>query len=75
MTSFPVLITEALTGHTHYGSPYECFDNCGTCDGACCYRCEKVLWVENLETGQRRSCKTEEEAMKLAAEWEAALTK
>ena len=30
------------TGHTHYRSPYECDDNCGTCDGARCDSCHKV---------------------------------
>jgi len=31
-----------LTGHTHYRSPYESDDNCGTCDGAKCDTCREV---------------------------------
>ena len=30
-----------LTGHTHYNSPIESDDDCGTCDGANCDRCHR----------------------------------
>ena len=32
-----------LTGHMHYRSPYEMDDSCGTCDGAKCDYCHKVV--------------------------------
>jgi len=34
------VITKALTGHMYYRSPYECDDDCDTCDGAKCEWCE-----------------------------------
>ena len=30
------------TGHIYYKSPYECDNNCGTCDGGACDFCHKV---------------------------------
>ena len=69
MNQFPILVTEGLTGHSSYMSPYECFDNCGTCDGALCHRCRKVFVVENYETGKRRTCETKEEADDIVREW------
>jgi len=30
-----------LSGHMHHRSPYECDDNCGTCDGARCENCHE----------------------------------
>ena len=32
-----------LTGHIHRGSAYECDDECGTCDGAMCDYCTRVV--------------------------------
>ena len=37
-----IIHNKALTGHTHYGSPYESYDNCGTCDGAKCDYCKEL---------------------------------
>lgn len=31
-----------LSGHIYRGSAYECADDCGTCDGACCDYCSRV---------------------------------
>lgn len=38
------------TGHQYYRSPYESYDNCGTCDGARCDYCKKKYVVKNLRT-------------------------
>jgi hypothetical protein len=33
----------AFTGHDHYKSPYETYDDCGNCSGARCDSCHKIL--------------------------------
>ena len=43
-------VSRALTKHTHYQSPYECYDNCGTCDGANCDRCHERWEVSYLDS-------------------------
>ena len=45
------IMTEALTGHMYYMSPYETFDSCGNCDGAKCEYCKTMYMVEDF-TGQ-----------------------
>lgn len=37
------------TGHTHYNSPFESDDSCGTCDGAKCDICKKITEDPCLE--------------------------
>lgn len=37
------------TGHIYYRSPYECDDNCGTCDGAKCEYCREIIDPAHLE--------------------------
>ena len=49
MAKADLYVTRALTGHTHYGSPYESFDNCGTCDGALCESCKERWWLEEFD--------------------------
>ena len=66
-----IIVSRALTGHTHYMSPYECYDSCGTCDGARCNRCHERFEVEDVDTGKRRMCAFKEEAEELKARWEA----
>lgn len=39
-----------LTGHIYYRSPYESDDNCGTCDGANCDRCNVVYTVNGVNS-------------------------
>ncbi len=66
-----VIITPALTGHTHYRSPYECYDNCGTCDGARCDSCRTMYEVTDFASDNRyKIVSTLEEAKKLKEEWE-----
>jgi len=35
-----------LTGHMHRNSPYEMADSCGTCNGANCDYCKKIVTTE-----------------------------
>lgn len=37
------------TGHMYHGSPFESDDNCGTCDGARCETCKKVIIPAGIE--------------------------
>jgi len=39
--SFEATEERHLSGHMHHRSPYECDDNCGTCDGARCEYCHE----------------------------------
>ena len=32
----------SYSGHRNFGSPFECDDDCGTCDGARCDYCRKI---------------------------------
>lgn len=41
--------TVHYSGHIHYRSPYESDDNCGTCDGARCDYCRKIVDKSELE--------------------------
>jgi len=38
---FEAIEEKHLSGHMHHRSPYECDDNCGTCDGARCEYCHE----------------------------------
>lgn len=38
------------TGHQYYNSPYESYDNCGTCDGARCDYCKTKYVVKDLHS-------------------------
>lgn len=66
-----VFITRALTGHMYFMSPYECYDNCGTCDGAKCEFCKEMYEVEDFYNSNRyQLVKTIEEAEELKKKWE-----
>lgn len=41
--------TVHYSGHTYYRSPFECDDSCGTCDGARCDYCRKIVDEPELE--------------------------
>lgn len=43
VTAWEYIEDRYLTGHIHRGSAYECDDNCGTCDGAMCDYCTRVV--------------------------------
>ena len=43
VTAWEYIEDSYLTGHIHRGSAYECDDNCGTCDGAMCDYCTRVV--------------------------------
>ena len=43
VTAWEYIEDTYLTGHIHRGSAYECDDNCGTCDGAMCDYCTRVV--------------------------------
>ena len=43
VTAWEYIEDTYLTGHIHRGSAYECDDNCGTCDGARCDYCTRVV--------------------------------
>ena len=68
-------VTRALTGHTHYMSPYECYDSCGTCDGARCETCRE-RWVaegwdlDDPDIGTFKKFSTKEKAQEYADAWE-----
>ena len=47
-------VTEVFTGHMHYGSPYESYDNCGTCDGANCNSCRTLYEVQGLDQNDEK---------------------
>ena len=50
-----VMIEKSLTGHIYYGSPYESYDSCGTCDGANCHKCKTVYeacFVNDYESNE-----------------------
>lgn len=49
METAKFMMTKAYTGHDHYGSPYESFDECGTCSGAKCDWCSVVYWIEEFD--------------------------
>jgi hypothetical protein len=66
-----VIITPALTGHTHYRSPYESYDNCGTCDGARCETCREMYEVADFDSDNRyKIVATKEEAEQIKELWE-----
>ena len=43
VTAWEYIEDSYLTGHIHRGSAYECDDDCGTCDGAMCDYCTRVI--------------------------------
>ena len=69
------MINRAFTGHVYFKSPYECYDSCGTCDGAKCETCrerwEVVGWdPEDPDTNLYKTFSTKEEAQEFADAWE-----
>lgn len=65
-----VMINRALSGHIYYRSPYEGYDDCGTCDGGRCDSCYEMFEVTDFDKPRSRIVGTKEEALKLKAEWE-----
>ena len=45
-----VLSSLEMSGHTHYGSPYETATDCGNCDGARCHKCNDIYVVTDYDT-------------------------
>lgn len=43
-------LSEELTGHIYYRSPFESCDSCGTCDGARCQTCRKKYIVRSSKS-------------------------
>ena len=66
------IITKAFTGHTHYRSPYECYDKCGTCDGARCDYCHEKWEVAYFgpDNKDNEFFDTKEEAIAAQEEYE-----
>lgn len=56
------MYVKVLTGHMHYGSPYETSSDCGNCDGARCDRCREAydVYDENYDWIGRVSSKDED---------------
>ena len=66
------MVTRALTGHTHYRSPYEGYDDCGTCDGARCECCREKWEVTYFGPDDKKPelFNTKEEAIAAQEEYE-----
>ena len=64
-----VFVIQQLTGHMHYGSPFETDSDCGNCDGARCDSCHTFWRSFNTDksfVNKEDAVKCEEEFLTLA---------